>query len=131
MIKALESGYDPPSRRVLSGTLLEAELSKVNARVNNELEKESNFTIDTSKIQPLPALGLKKRLMQKILQVLDNHERKISNEVVKAILKKEELDAQLRAYFDNSEPYNTSYSVHDTAYYWWNSIVDGKFSSLS
>ncbi|CAB5198747.1 unnamed protein product, partial [Rhizophagus irregularis] len=42
----------------------------------------------------------------------------------------EQLDAQLRAYFDNSEPYNTSYSVHDTAYHWWNSIVDGKFSSL-
>ncbi|GBC43564.1 ribonuclease H-like domain-containing protein [Rhizophagus irregularis DAOM 181602=DAOM 197198] len=42
-----------------------------------------------------------------------------------------ELDAQLRAYFDNSEPYNTSYSVHDTAYHWWNSIVDRKFSSLS
>ncbi|CAB5180156.1 unnamed protein product [Rhizophagus irregularis] len=42
-----------------------------------------------------------------------------------------ELDVQLRAYFDNSEPYNTSYSVHDTAYHWWNSIVDGKFSSLS
>ncbi|GBC50201.2 ribonuclease H-like domain-containing protein [Rhizophagus irregularis DAOM 181602=DAOM 197198] len=45
MIKALEPGYDPPSRRVLNGTLLEAELSRVNARVNNELEKESNFTI--------------------------------------------------------------------------------------
>ncbi|GET57370.1 ribonuclease H-like domain-containing protein [Rhizophagus irregularis DAOM 181602=DAOM 197198] len=42
-----------------------------------------------------------------------------------------ELDAQFRAYFDNSEPYNTSYSVHDTAYHWWNSIVDGKFSFLS
>ncbi|UZO13997.1 uncharacterized protein OCT59_005469 [Rhizophagus irregularis] len=41
-----------------------------------------------------------------------------------------ELDAQLRAYFDNSEPYNTSYSVRDTAYHWWNSIVDGKFSYL-
>ncbi|RGB27852.1 hypothetical protein C1646_768578, partial [Rhizophagus diaphanus] len=37
-----------------------------------------------------------------------------------------ELDAQLRAYFDNSEPYNTSYSVHDTAYHWWNSILFGK-----
>ncbi|CAB4486894.1 unnamed protein product [Rhizophagus irregularis] len=43
--RALEPGYDPPSRRVLNGTLLEAELSRVNARVNNELEKESNFTI--------------------------------------------------------------------------------------
>ncbi|CAB5379554.1 unnamed protein product [Rhizophagus irregularis] len=43
--RALEPGYDPPLRRVLNGTLLEAELSRVNARVNNELEKESNFTI--------------------------------------------------------------------------------------
>ncbi|GET62172.1 ribonuclease H-like domain-containing protein [Rhizophagus irregularis DAOM 181602=DAOM 197198] len=346
MIKALEPGYDPPSRRVLNGTLLEAELSRVNARVNNELEKESNFTIaldDLSKnshtaeylskvindiickvgISKIVAIvsdnaanvagarriitneypsiinirciahcinlissdivivdqvkclvkraniltryfknstlastwlkvaidakniaggGLKTyietrwttvhecissvyRLKDALLHVLDNHEREISNEAVKAILKKRgffddirilsdilepikkailmlegsnvtladcylhllriaaffksmptddykelrnscisifnkrykefdediylkcalriwknlghkknsglELDAQLRAYFDNSEPYNTSYSVHDTAYHWWNSIVDGKFSSLS
>ncbi|GET57491.1 ribonuclease H-like domain-containing protein [Rhizophagus irregularis DAOM 181602=DAOM 197198] len=369
MIKALEPGYDPPSRRVLNGTLLEAELSRVNARVNNELEKESNFTIalddlsknshtaeylskvindiickvgiskivaivsdnaanvagarrlitneypsiinirciahcinlissDIVKVDQVKCLvkraniltryfknstlastwlkeaidakniaggGLKTyietrwmtvhectssvyRLKDALLHVLDNHEREISNEAVKAILKKRgffddirilsdilepikkailmlegsnvtladcylhllriaaffksmptddykelrnscisifnkrykefdediyllgfflhpkyrghgmrnnqferlrkcalriwknlghkknsglELDAQLRAYFDNSEPYNTSYSVHDTAYHWWNSIVDGKFSSLS
>ncbi|GBC39338.2 hypothetical protein RIR_jg6894.t1 [Rhizophagus irregularis DAOM 181602=DAOM 197198] len=73
MIKALEPGYDPPSRRVLNGTLLEAELSRINARVNNELEKESNFTI---------------ALDDALLHVLDNHEREISNEAVKAILKK-------------------------------------------
>lgn len=42
-----------------------------------------------------------------------------------------ELDAQLRAYFDNSKPYNASYSVYDTPDHWWNSIVDGKYSSLS
>jgi hypothetical protein len=42
-----------------------------------------------------------------------------------------ELDAQLRAYFDNSEPYTASYSAFDTAYHWWNSIIDGKYSSLS
>lgn len=48
MIKALQPGYEPPSRRVLSGTLLEAELSRVNARVNNQLDKESNFTIGMS-----------------------------------------------------------------------------------
>ncbi|GET66712.1 ribonuclease H-like domain-containing protein [Rhizophagus irregularis DAOM 181602=DAOM 197198] len=369
MIKALEPGYDPPSRRVLNGTLLEAELSRVNARVNNELEKESNFIIalddlsknshtaeylskvindiickvgiskivaivsdnaanvagarrlitneypsiinirciahcinlissDIVKVDQVKCLvkraniltryfknstlastwlkeaidakniaggGLKTyietrwttvhectssvyRLKDALLHVLDNHEREISNEAVKAILKKRgffddirilsdilepikkailmlegsnvtladcylhllriaaffksmptddykelrnscisifnkrykefdediyllgfflhpkyrghgmrnnqferlrkcalriwknlghkknsglELDAQLRAYFDNSEPYNTSYSVHDTAYHWWNSIVDGKFSSLS
>ncbi|GET65821.1 ribonuclease H-like domain-containing protein [Rhizophagus irregularis DAOM 181602=DAOM 197198] len=368
MIKVLEPGYDPPSRRVLNGTLLEAELSRVNARVNNELEKESNFTIalddlsknshtaeylskvinyiickvgiskivaivsdnaanvagarriitneylsiinirciahcinlissDIVKVDQVKCLvkraniltryfknstlastwlkeaidakniaggGLKTyietrwttvhectssvyRLKDALLHVLDNHEREIFNEAVKAILKKRgffddirilsdilepikkailmlegsnvtladcylhllriaaffksmptddykelrnscisifnkykefdediyllgffihpkyrghgmrdnqferlrkcalriwknlghkknsglELDAQLRAYFDNSEPYNTSYSVHDTAYHWWNSIVDGKFSSLS
>lgn len=45
MIKTLEPGYDAPSRRVLSGSLLEAELSRTNLRINNELEKESNFTI--------------------------------------------------------------------------------------
>ncbi|GET55642.1 ribonuclease H-like domain-containing protein [Rhizophagus irregularis DAOM 181602=DAOM 197198] len=367
MIKALEPGYDPPLRRVLNGTLLEAELSRVNARVNNELEKESNFTItldgwtdprgnslwafilltpsrkeyllqledlsknshtteylskvindiickvgiskivaivsdnaanvagarrlimneypsiinirciahcinlissDIVKVDQVKCLvkraniltryfknstlastwlkeaidakniaggGLKTyietrwmtvhectssvyRLKDALLHVLDNHEREISNEAVKAILKKrgffddirilsdilkpikkailmlegsnvtladcylhllriaaffksmptddykelrnscisifnkrykefdediyllghgmcnnqfEQLDAQLRAYFDNSEPYNASYSVHDTAYHWWNSIVDGKFSFLS
>ncbi|GET57369.1 ribonuclease H-like domain-containing protein [Rhizophagus irregularis DAOM 181602=DAOM 197198] len=325
-------------RRVLNGTLLEAELSRVNARVNNELEKESNFTIalddlsknshtaeylskvindiickvgiskivaivsdnaanvagarqiitneypsiinirciahcinlissDIVKVDQVKCLvkraniltryfknstlastwlkeaidakniaggGLKTyietrwttvhectssvyRLKDALLHVLDNHEREISNEAVKAILKKRgffdnirilsdilepikkailmlegsnvtladcylhllriaaffksmptddykelrnscisifnkrykefdediyllgfflhpkyrELDAQFRAYFDNSEPYNTSYSVHDTAYHWWNSIVDGKFSFLS
>lgn len=42
-----------------------------------------------------------------------------------------ELDAQLRAYFDNSEPYTASYSACDTAYRWWNSIFDGRYSSLS
>lgn len=48
MIKTLQPGYDPPSRRVLSGTLLEAELSRVNIRVKNELDKESNLTIGKS-----------------------------------------------------------------------------------
>jgi hypothetical protein len=56
MIKALQPGYDPPSRRVLGGTLLEAELSRVNTRVNNELDKQSNFTIGRSII---PIIRLK------------------------------------------------------------------------
>lgn len=50
MIKALQPGYDPPSRRTLSGTLLEAELSRVNVRINNELDKETNFTIGIKSI---------------------------------------------------------------------------------
>lgn len=45
MLKTLQPGYNPPTRQVLSGTLLEAELSRVNLRVFNELNKESNCTI--------------------------------------------------------------------------------------
>ena len=45
MIRTLQPGYNTPSRQVLSGTLLEAELSRINMRINNELDKESNFTI--------------------------------------------------------------------------------------
>jgi hypothetical protein len=45
MIKTLQPGYNTPSRQVLSGTLLEAELSRTNMRINHELDKESNFTI--------------------------------------------------------------------------------------
>ena len=30
MLKTLQPGYDPPSRQVLSGTLLQAELSRIN-----------------------------------------------------------------------------------------------------
>lgn len=45
MVKTLQPGYDPPTRQVLSGTLLEAELSRVNVQTFNELAKESNCTI--------------------------------------------------------------------------------------
>jgi hypothetical protein len=45
MLKTLQPGYKPPTRQVLSGTLLESELSCVNLRVYNELSKESNCTI--------------------------------------------------------------------------------------
>jgi len=45
LIKTLQSGYDPPSRQVLSGTLLQAEMARVNVRITNELNNESNFTI--------------------------------------------------------------------------------------
>lgn len=42
-----------------------------------------------------------------------------------------ELNGQLRKYFDEYQPYNATYSPdHDTPYFWWNSIVDGR-SSLS
>jgi hAT family C-terminal dimerisation region len=41
------------------------------------------------------------------------------------------LNGQLRKYFDEYQPYNATYFPdHDTPYFWWNSIVDGR-SSLS
>uniref|UniRef100_U9UD39 Uncharacterized protein n=1 Tax=Rhizophagus irregularis (strain DAOM 181602 / DAOM 197198 / MUCL 43194) TaxID=747089 RepID=U9UD39_RHIID len=45
LIKTLQPGYDPPSRQVLSGTLLESETSRVNIRIMNELSANNNFTI--------------------------------------------------------------------------------------
>jgi len=48
LIKSLQPGYDPPSRRTLSGSLLEAEVARVNIKINHELDKESNFTINNN-----------------------------------------------------------------------------------
>jgi len=45
LIKTLQPGYDPPSRQVLSGTLLQAKVAHVNVWITNELDNESNFTI--------------------------------------------------------------------------------------
>ncbi|PKC53562.1 hypothetical protein RhiirA1_479061 [Rhizophagus irregularis] len=45
LIKTLQPGYDPPSRQVLSGTLLESETSRVNICIMNELSADNNFTI--------------------------------------------------------------------------------------
>jgi hypothetical protein len=45
LIKTLQPGYDPPSRQVLSGSLLEAETSRVKIRIMNELNADDNFTI--------------------------------------------------------------------------------------
>jgi hypothetical protein len=45
MLKTLQPSYVPPSRKVLSGTLLEAEVSRVNLQIFNELARESNCTI--------------------------------------------------------------------------------------
>ncbi|EXX65874.1 hypothetical protein RirG_129040 [Rhizophagus irregularis DAOM 197198w] len=45
LIKTLQPGYDPPSRQVLNGTLLESETSRVNICIMNELSADNNFTI--------------------------------------------------------------------------------------
>ncbi|PKK55226.1 hypothetical protein RhiirC2_803033, partial [Rhizophagus irregularis] len=45
LIKTLQPGYDPPSRQVLSSTLLESEISHINIRIMNELSADNNFTI--------------------------------------------------------------------------------------
>ena len=45
LIKILQLAYDAPSHRVLSGSLLQAELARVNMKIHNELLNESGFTI--------------------------------------------------------------------------------------
>ncbi len=48
LIKSLQPEYDPPSYHTLSRFLLEAKVVRVNIKINNELDKESNFTIDNN-----------------------------------------------------------------------------------
>ncbi len=48
LIKSFQSEYDPPSYHTLSRSLLEAEMARVNIKINNELDKESNFTISNN-----------------------------------------------------------------------------------
>ena len=45
LIKTLQSAYDASSRRVLDGSLLQAELARTNIKIENELNREENFTI--------------------------------------------------------------------------------------
>jgi len=45
LIKSLQLKYDSFLHRTLSGSLLEAEVARVNIKINNKLDKESNFTI--------------------------------------------------------------------------------------
>ena len=44
-LKSLNANYDPPSRIRLTENLLEAEVAKVNARVNLVIKKSENLTI--------------------------------------------------------------------------------------
>jgi len=45
LMKKLNGGYNPPSRKVLVDQLLERELAQVNSKTNSELEKETNLTL--------------------------------------------------------------------------------------
>ena len=44
-IKELNPSYILPSREILSGRLIEEELSKVNYKVSEELKNENNLTL--------------------------------------------------------------------------------------
>lgn len=45
LLKELNGGYDPPTREILAGQMLERELAQVNNKVKSEIEKETNLTI--------------------------------------------------------------------------------------
>ena len=44
-IKSLRSSYNPPSRNILSGNLLDYEVIKVDSKVNNILKNMDNLTL--------------------------------------------------------------------------------------
>jgi len=45
LLKELNGGYNPPTRKMLSGQILKRELAQVNNNVKLEIEKETNLTI--------------------------------------------------------------------------------------
>jgi len=44
-LKELNGGYDPPTKEMLVGQMLERELAQINNNVKSEIEKETNLTI--------------------------------------------------------------------------------------
>jgi hypothetical protein len=44
-IKELNAGFNPPSREILAGQMLEWKLAQVNNKVQSEINKETNLTI--------------------------------------------------------------------------------------
>jgi len=45
LMKELNGGYDPPSREILAGQMLEREIAIVNSNIKSEINKETNLTI--------------------------------------------------------------------------------------
>jgi len=45
MLKTLQPGYTPPSRKLLAGNLLETEVAKVNRKIERKLSAGENFTL--------------------------------------------------------------------------------------
>ncbi|CAB5164801.1 unnamed protein product [Rhizophagus irregularis] len=135
LMKTLQPGYDLPSRHTLSGTYLEAELSRVNIRIVNELNNESNLTIALDGwtdprgnslwafmlltgsrkeyLWSLEDLSSTKHTGQHIAnvidEVLDNHE--ISSDNVKSILKKRGFFDDMRVLSDILKPIKESILV--------------------
>ncbi|GBC39820.2 ribonuclease H-like domain-containing protein [Rhizophagus irregularis DAOM 181602=DAOM 197198] len=144
LIKTLQPGYNPLSRQVLSGTLLESETSRVNIRIMNELSAD----------YCLWAFMLMTRSRKEYLLSLEDFSNirhtgeHLSNVIEKVINKVEakkfvaivsdnglnvaaaQLKAQLRKYLDQDNPYSAPYSNNDGPFQWRNLIIDRR-SSLS
>ena len=45
LLKELNSGYDPPTREVLSDQFLEREVAQVNSKIMSEIDKKTNLTL--------------------------------------------------------------------------------------
>ncbi len=44
-VRELNGGYNPPTREILAGQMLERELAQVNSKIDAELNKEENLTL--------------------------------------------------------------------------------------
>src|SRR2546421_415241 len=44
-VRELNGGYNPPTREILAGQMLERELAQVNSKIDAELNKKENLTL--------------------------------------------------------------------------------------
>ena len=58
LLKELNGSYNPSSRKILAGQMLECELAQVNSNVKSEIEKSTNLTIGLFNIVDLVCFNI-------------------------------------------------------------------------
>ncbi|GBC39261.2 ribonuclease H-like domain-containing protein [Rhizophagus irregularis DAOM 181602=DAOM 197198] len=114
-IKELNAGYNTPIREVLVNQLLERELAQVNFKVNSELEKETNLTLDP-RFRNAP---LKKCALMRIIKCAASIGKNLGFDRYEA----ETLCDQIQKYINEQEPFDLDIGfAKDNPMNWWKYI---------
>ena len=69
-IKSLNPAYQPPSRELLSGRLMDVELSQINRQIDSELEYASNLILGKSIFLTISIYNTRRTRLILILKIL-------------------------------------------------------------